>query len=106
MTKEQWIEFAWRALPYLLPILAYVIGKLKNSLKVPAAVAGLLKDPEVRAIIEREIELAGELAGKTPEERRQYAMIEARAELYYYLRETIPDSSINFLIEHSIVKSK
>ena len=99
------MEF-WQMVLYLLPVVSYILGKSRNELRVPKQIGQLLKDPEVIDIVIRGIETAQSMKDKSDEEKREYVRSWARSELYKLLGEWIPDSAINFLIEHVIVRRK
>lgn len=96
----------WQLVPYLLPIISYILGKSRNKLRVPKQISRLLEDPEVIDIITHGVEAAEATAGKSNEEKREYVRAWAKSELYKLLGEWLPDSAINFLIENVIVKRK
>ena len=96
----------WQLIPYLLPVISYVIGKSKNRLAVPKPVRRLLEDQDAIEIIVQGIEAADAMSGKTDEEKREYVRAWAKSELYRLLGEWLPDSAVNFLIEHTIVQRK
>ena len=102
MSKNQF----WQAAPYLLPVISYVIGKSRNRLRVPKAVGRLIGDGLVLQIIVEGVEAAQAMKGKSDDEKREYVRAWARSELFKVLGEWLPDSTINFLIEHVIVRSK
>ena len=96
----------WTVLPFLLPVISYVIGVSRNKLKVPAAVQKLLGNPEVIEIIVKGIGTAQTMKGKTDEEKREFVRAWAKSELFRVLGQWLPDSAVNFLIEHTITKQK
>lgn len=100
------IEIIWQVIAFILPILSYVIGKKRNLIRVPKPVAALLANRDVMRLIIDGIQAAGSLGQKSNEERREHVAKWARAELYKQLGEWLPDSTINYLIEHAIVKLK
>ncbi|HET6452832.1 MAG TPA: hypothetical protein VFI02_00385 [Armatimonadota bacterium] len=102
MSKNQF----WQLAPYLLPVLSYIIGKSRNKLRVPKPVGKLMGDGQVLQIIVQGVEAAQEMKGKSDEEKREYVRAWARSELFKLLGEWLPDSTLNFLIEHTIVKGK
>ena len=102
MSKNQF----WQLAPYLLPVLSYVIGKSRNKLRVPKPVGKLIGDGQVLQVILQGVEAAQETKGKSDDEKREYVRAWARSELFKLLGEWLPDSTINFLIEHAIVRSK
>ena len=99
------VEF-WDVIPYLLPVISYVIGASRNKLRVPAAVQKLLGNADVIAVIAKGIETAQAIKGKTDEEKREFVRAWAKSELFRLLGKWLPDSAVNFLIEHTIVKQK
>lgn len=102
MSKVQF----WQLAPYLLPVLSYIIGKSRNKLRVPKPVGKLIEDGQVLQIIIQGIEAAQAMKSKSDEEKKEYVRAWARSELFKLLGEWLPDSTINFLIEHAIVRSK
>ena len=106
MTTKEKIDLLLDMLPYLLPILAYLIGRAANLMKLPGPVARLVKDPGVAKAIREGIEAADSMSEKTDAEKREYVRAWAKSELYKVLGEWIPDSGINLLIEHIIVRRK
>jgi len=96
----------WQLIPYLLPIISYVIGKSRNRLRVPKPVRRLLENQEAIDIIVQGVEVAGAMKGKSDTEKREYVRAWAKSELYKLLGEWLPDSAVNFLIEHVIVRRK
>jgi hypothetical protein len=96
----------WQTIPYLLPILSYLIGVSRNKLRVPAQIRWMLESQEIIDIIAGGIEAASSMHDKTDDEKREYVRIWAKSELYKLLNEWLPDSVINFLIEHAIVLRK
>ena len=102
MSKTQF----WQAVPYLLPIVSYVFGKSLSRLSVPKQIRRLLENRQVIETIIRGIEAAEAMSGKSDEEKREYVRAWAKSELYKLLGEWLPDSAVNFLIEHAIVGRK
>jgi hypothetical protein len=96
----------WQVVPYILSILSYIIGKKKNKLRVPKPVALLIDNAEVIEVIIEGIQAAGSMKDKTDEEKREYVRTWAKSELYKLLGDWLPDSTINFLIEHALVRRK
>ncbi len=96
----------WQILPYILPILSYIIGRKKNKLRVPKPISVLLDNAEVIEVIVRGIEEAERMREKTNEEKREYVREWAKTELYKLLGDRLPDSTVNFLIEHALVRRK
>jgi hypothetical protein len=96
----------WHIIPYILPVISYLIGLSRNRLKVPRQIRWLLENPEVMQTIARGVEAAQAMSGKTDEEKREYVRAWAKSELYKLLGEWLPDSAINYLIEHVIVRRK
>ena len=96
----------WQLIPYLLPVLSYIIGKSRNKLRIPGKIEGLLKDQQVIDIVVQGIETVQSVQGKSDEEKREYVRSWAKSELYKLLGEWLPDSAINYLIEHIIVRRK
>ena len=96
----------WQTVLYLLPVVSYLFGKSRNMLRVPRQVRWLLENHEVIETILRGIEAAESMEGKSDEEKREYVRAWAKSELYKLLGEWLPDSAINFLIEHAIVRQK
>ncbi len=66
----------------------------------------LLENRNVIEIIARGVEAAEAMKDKSDDEKREYVRGWARSELYKILGDWLPDSAINFLIEHVIVKRK
>ena len=99
------VEF-WQLAPYLLPVISYILGKSRNRLPVPKPIRGLLLNAQVIEIIAQGIEAAQAMSGRTDSEKREYVRSWAKSELYKLLGEWLPDSAINFLIEHTIVRRK
>ncbi|GEM_PF-3035819 len=95
-----------QVIPYILPLLSYIIGKRKNKLRVPKPISVLLENAEVIAVIVQGIEAAEKMHDKTDDERREYVRAWAKSELYKLLGDWLPDSTINFLIEHALVRRK
>lgn len=96
----------WQVLPYVLPILSYVIGTSKGKLQVPAKVRKLLENRQVIEVILKGIETAQSMKSMTDEQKREYVRAWAKSELYGVVGEWLPDSAVNFLIEHAIVRRK
>lgn len=96
----------WQLIPYLLPIISYIIGKYRNRLRVPKQIRRLLEDQEVIEVIIQGIEAAQAMKGKSDDEKREYVRSWAKSELYKLLGEWLSDSAVNFLIEHVIVRRK
>lgn len=96
----------WQFVPYLLPVLSYILGRQRNRLRVPKDIARLISDQEVISIIVQGIETAQAMHGKSDDEKREYVRSWAKSELYKLLGEWLPDSAVNFLIEHVIVRRK
>ena len=96
----------WQVIPYILPILSYIIGKKRNKLRVPKPVSVLIDNAEVIEVIIEGIEAAESMKDKTDEEKREYVRTWAKSELYKLLGDWLPDSTINFLIEHALVRRK
>ena len=102
MSKTQF----WQLVPYLLPVISYVLGKSRNRLRVPKQIGGLLGNREVIEIVVQGVEAAQSMKGKSDDEKREYVRAWAKSELYKLLGEWIPDSAVNFLIEHTIARRK
>ena len=98
----------WQIVPYLLPVISYIIGVSRNPLwrTVPKQVRRLLANPLAIEVIVRGIEAAQAMKDKTDEEKREYVRAWGKTELYKVLGEWLPDSAVNFLIEHAIVRRK
>ena len=96
----------WQWLIFALPVASYVVGSARNRLKVPKEIRGLLANRDVMDVILRGIEAASEVSGKTDVEKREYVRSWAKTELYRLLGDWLPDSAVNYLIEHVIVKQK
>ncbi|MHB1459292.1 MAG: hypothetical protein ACYC0V_20470 [Armatimonadota bacterium] len=96
----------WQWLIYALPIASYALGITRNRLKVPKEIRGLLANRDVMDVIFRGIEAASAVSGKTDVEKREYVRSWAKTELYRLLGDWLPDSAVNYLIEHVIVKKK
>lgn len=96
----------WDVIPYLLPVISYLIGQSRNRLRVPKPVQKLLANQKVIQVITKGIETAQALKGHTDEEKREYVRAWGKSQLYGVVGEWLPDSAVNFLIEHTIVKSK
>lgn len=96
----------WQAIPFILPVISYIIGKSKNKLQIPQQVRDLLGNGDVIDIIAQGIEAAASMQGKSDDEKREYVRSWAKSELHNLLDEWLSDSSVNFLIEHAIIKSK
>lgn len=96
----------WQWLIYALPIASYILGITRNRLKVPKDIRALLANRDVMDVIFRGIEAASEVSGKTDVEKREYVRSWAKTELYRLLGDWLPDSAVNYLIEHVIVKRK
>jgi len=93
-------------IPYLLPIISYIIGKSRNRLRVPKLIRRLLENQDAIDIVIRGVETAEAMEGKSDTEKREYVRAWAKSELYKLLGEWLPDSAVNFLIEHVIVRRK
>lgn len=96
----------WDVIPYLLPVISYVIGISRGRLQAPAAVRKLLGNREVIEVILKGVETAQAIKEKTDEEKREFVRAWAKSELFRLLGKWLPDSAVNFLIEHTIVKQK
>lgn len=96
----------WQLVPYLLPILSYIIGQTRNRLGVPKSIQRLLGDGRVIEIVTEGIENAQKMQGKTDDEKREYVRTRLKSELHDILGEWLPDSAVNFLIEHTVVRLK
>ncbi len=96
----------WQLLPLALPVVSYVIGKQRSKLRVPKSIARLISNNEVVGIIVQGIEIAQVMQDKSDDEKRQYVRSWAKSELYKLIGEWLPDSAVNFLIEHTIVRRK
>jgi len=96
----------WEVIPYVLPVISYLIGQSRNKLKVPQAVQKLLTNQAVIEVIVKGIEMAQTIKEKTDAEKREFVRAWAKSELYRLLGQWLPDSAVNFLIEHAIVKRK
>lgn len=96
----------WQLIPYLLPVISYFLGKFRNRLRVPKRIGRLLENADVIEIIARGVEAAEAMQGKSDDEKREYVRSWAKSELYKLLGEWLPDSAVNYLIEHVIVKQK
>jgi len=104
--KKDWTEIVLMTLPYILPIVSYLIGRALNVIKVPPAVANLLKDGEVMDLIRQGIAAGNDQTGKTNAEKQAYVREWALGEMRKLTGEWLSDSTINFLIEHAIIRSK
>lgn len=96
----------WQLIPYILPILSYLIGTSRNKLRVPDRIRKLLENNLVVDVIINGVQAAQSMKQMTDEQKREYVRAWAKSELYGVLGEWLPDSAVNFLIEHVIVKSK
>lgn len=96
----------WQIIPYLLPIISYLIGRSRNRLKVPKPIEALIENPRVIGVIVEGVEAAQTMKGKSDDEKREYVRSWAKSELHKLLGEWLPDSAVNFLIEHVVVRSK
>ena len=96
----------WQLIPYILPIISYLIGKSRNKLQVPDKVRRLIENRQVIEVIIKGVEAAQSMKSMTDEQKREYVRAWAKSELYGVLGEWLPDSAVNFLIEHTIVKGK
>lgn len=96
----------WQIVPYLLPVISYMLGKTRNSIRVPERVSRLLTDRRVIDIVVRGVEAAATMGDKTDEQKREYVRAWAKSELYRLLGEWLPDSAVNYVIEHVIVRRK
>ncbi|MHB1001906.1 MAG: hypothetical protein ACYC27_21915 [Armatimonadota bacterium] len=96
----------WQIAPYLLPAISYIIGVSRNRLRVPKEIRSLLANRDVMGIIIDGVEAASEVSGRSDAEKREYVRGWAKSELYKLLGEWLPDSAVNYLIEHTIVKRK
>ena len=103
-------EIIWALMPVILSIasaaIAYVKGKAKARLKVPAPVAKLLGDGQVMDLIIKGVAEAGAMQALTEDQKREYVRKWAKAELYKLLGDWLPDRIINMLIEAAIVRIK
>lgn len=102
MNKHQ----LWQLLPLALPVVSYVIGKQRSKLRVPKSVARLISNKDVIGVIIQGIEIAQAMQDKSDDEKREYVRSWAKSELYNIIGEWLPDSAVNFLIEHAIVRRK
>ena len=96
----------WQIAPYPLPVVSYIIGSARNRLRVPKGVRSLLSNHDVMKVIIEGVEAAGAVSGRTDDEKREYVRGWAKSELHKLLGEWLPDSALNYLIEHTIVKRK
>ena len=99
-------RFLWQIAPYLLSLLSYVIGLMRNKFRLPGSISRLLGNRVVLDILNQGIEAARAMDGRTDEEKREYVRTWVRAELSRLTGEWLSDSTINYLIEHSIVSRK
>lgn len=96
----------WQILPYILLVVSYLVGLSRNKFKLPSRICALLKDPAVTQVLELGIKAARLMEGKSDTEKREYVRAWAKSELYKLVGEWLPDSAINYLIEHLIVRAK
>lgn len=96
----------WHILPYILPVVSYLIGLSRNKLRLPARICALIKDPAVMQVLELGIKAARLMEGKSDTEKREYVRGWAKSEVHRLVGEWLPDSAINYLIEHLIVRAK
>ena len=96
----------WDIVPYLLPVISYLIGQSRNKLRVPKQVQKLLDNQQVIEVIVKGVETAQAMKDRTDEQKREYVRAWAKSELYGLLGQWLPDSAVNFLIEHAIVKRR
>jgi hypothetical protein len=101
-----WVAVASLVLPYILPIISYAIGHSKGRLQIPAKVRAWANNPDVKAVVTKGIATAQSMQNMTDEQKREYVRAWAKSELFGILGEWIPDSSLNWLIEHMIVQQK
>ncbi|MHB1000468.1 MAG: hypothetical protein ACYC27_14610 [Armatimonadota bacterium] len=106
MSTKDKLDILLTILPYLLPVISYLIGKAVNKIKVPAGIAKLLNNPDVMQIIREGIEAATENAGKSDADKIAYVRDWAKKEIFSRVGPWLPDSTINYLIEHVIVRKK
>ncbi len=96
----------WQAAAGLLPLLSYIIGRNRNKLRVPKPISVLVENADVIRVIVQGIEDAEKMRDKSDDEKRAWVRERAKSELCRLMGDRLPDSSINFLIEHALVKRK
>lgn len=96
----------WQWAVYLLPIVSYLIGVARSRISLPKGIRALLANREVMELVAQGIAIAASLDGKSDEEKRECVREWAKSELHELLGERLPDSAINYLIEHIIVSRK
>lgn len=96
----------WQVIPYVLPVISYVIGKSKNKLQVPGNVRRLLDNRQVIDVVTRGIDTAQSMKDMTDEQKREYVRAWGKSELYGILGEWLPNSAMNYLIEYLIARKK
>ena len=109
MNHDEAMKLLYLALPYLLPIvsalLSYLFG-VKGKIKVPARIKALVNNKTVQEIVRDGVANAETMKGMNNTERQAYARKAIQAAVCAELKEFVPDSALNFLIENIIVKSK
>lgn len=96
----------WQVIPFILPIISYIIGKRKNAIRVPKPISALLENADAVAVVVQGIEAAETMKDTTSEQKRAYVRAWAKSELQTLLGGRLPESTINFLIEHALVRRK
>jgi hypothetical protein len=92
----------WHWIVYLLPVASYFIGIAKVKLQMPKEIRSLLANRDVMDMIYEGIKAAAYTQGKSNDEKREYVRKWAKSELFKLLGRWVPDSVINYLIEHII----
>ncbi len=98
-------ETFWRALPYLLPIITFIIGWIHQNVKLPKAITKLLTDPAVMQLVHNEI-AALEVSAMTDMQKQEVARGVLRTFLATHVGEILSDNTINLLIEKAIADRK
>lgn len=96
----------WKTLPYLLPVIAYILGWVRDKWRLPKPIAKLLANKAVMALIVQGVAEGAVLSGLTGDQRREYVREWAKGQLHNLVGEVVSDSAINFLIEKVVADRK
>lgn len=96
----------WQLIPYLLPVISYLLGISLSRAHVPKQVRAFLRDSQVLNLFAEGVRIADGMSGMSDTEKRDYVRGWVCCELKKALGYRPPDSVVNYLIEDSVLRRK
>lgn len=102
----------WDILPYLIPVIASMWGSFYAGIQrgkwkfIPLRVRKYFNNPDVMKIVNQVVVVAAACTGKTGDQKKAYAIGLVCDTVDKELGITIPDSVVNYLIEHVLNEKK